>query len=148
MATNRELKDRAIALGAKPEEVENKSNALLTELVAKLEAPLAPPVADPAPPQPSASKLPVVDGADDGTGGPPKAKPGPKPSRFPLSIAPRKAITSDRGILSDGAQVRVDDFAPELLEDLIARGFIIDQRPKPEAAKADAGGGNAGGSSS
>ena len=69
---------------------------------------------------------PPIDGAGDDTlgGPPPKVKPSIKPF-FALSVARGRSITSNRGLLNEGAEVRLTDFLPADLESLIARGFVI-----------------------
>lgn len=72
---------------------------------------------------------PVIDGADDGTqGGPPQAEAMPltRPG-FPYSIAPGSAITSKRGVLGPGDEVKASDLpgGRESLDQHVAAGRVI-----------------------
>jgi hypothetical protein len=83
-----------------------------------------------ASPPPSPATRPPVDGAaQDSLGGPPPPKPPPTPRkpRFPYSVAAGKAITSPRGVLGPGDEVRLSDFSDgqKQLDYLVERGLVV-----------------------
>jgi len=134
MATNRELKAEALALGKQlgvEVDVERKNNAQLTELVEGLRAralaaeePEAGEVAEQAP----ASEPPVTSApaAEEAAPAPPAAlQATPKPPVY--QIAPGKALTSLRGILGPGERVSARDFAggQPNLDELVAKGHVV-----------------------
>ncbi len=78
-----------------------------------------------------ASKPPVIDGASDGSiGGPP-----PKVTNFEaptvaLYVGPNRSVTSPRGQLNSGDEVRVTDFDAETLERLLDKHVVLRGAPK------------------
>lgn len=146
MASNKELIDEAEALsrelGLEVPRTQGLGNTSLTELVAGLrerrdskaaaQGGASRPSAAPAgaPPPPAAKQpRPPVNGADDGTtGGPPqKAAPKPAKTRFPYAVAPGKSLTTRRGVLGPGAEIRPADVADgeKQLEHLVGRGYVV-----------------------
>jgi len=154
MASNRELIDQAESLGRKLNvqvKTEGLSNAALVELVSDLQAKETGghPRGEPAPVATSSDpRAPVGTGTrstqyviQDGTPPPhggiragastdvlraqkdEQGKVGPKPS--PFTVAKGKSITSSRGILGAGEQVRPEDVSgQENLDRLVAKGVV------------------------
>lgn len=147
MASNKELTDQALALGAElgvEVKTDGLNNGGLASLVADLTAAKAskeagpgaaapgdgtPPAVPPGPPPP-----PVVDGAATGEmGGPPPPAPAPAPPPPPkgsVVVAAGQSIVCRRGHLDEGAIVQARDFADgkegeDQLADLLKRGALV-----------------------
>lgn len=136
MASNKELAEQAELLGFElGEEVETEGlkNPELVELVGRLRSrvdakngapPTEPPPAAPEPP----NEPPAVNGAeDDSVGGPPPPPPeAPPEQRFPYQVAAGKSLTSPRGVLGPGDEIRLTDVTGgvEQLDYLVTRGHV------------------------
>jgi hypothetical protein len=136
MASNKELAEQAQLLGFElGEEVETEGlrNQELAELVARLrervQSKNGTPSTEPPPPAPEPTPdTPPIDGAADGSqGGPPPPAPEPTPAqRFEYQIAPGKSLTSPRGMLGPGDEIRATDVADGVkqLDYLVERGYV------------------------
>lgn len=150
MATNRELRELASTLGQElgvEVNTEGLGNSSLAALVADLQAQKAgrgdapAPSGDEAvssvPPTPQESPKPLepppdvlVDGDPKPSGGAPKAN--KRAPRVPFYVAPRKAITTIRGVLDEYQPIGPSDVVEgdraaglRQLEHLAARGLVI-----------------------
>jgi hypothetical protein len=141
--TNKELTEQAASLAVELGiEVETKglNNAALADLVADLQkrlgrSPVAAAseasVADrQAPPTPEKPARPPVDGARSASeaGGPPEPPKAPAPKvRHPYQVAPGKALTTMRGVLGPGDEMRPTDCSGgvEQLDHLVAKGYLL-----------------------
>jgi hypothetical protein len=138
MASNKELTEQAHSL-AKQLDIEvathGLNNARLVALVAELQGKLASkPVVEAQPERPhiattEAAVAALVDGAKPaGAGGPPASKPAPAPPLLhAFQVAPRKALTTARGIRGPGAELVASDVEGglERLEYLVTRGLVV-----------------------
>jgi hypothetical protein len=154
MASNKELAEQATALAVElgiTVETEGLKNAALHELVAELQTrlgrspaaaaseapsdaggPPEPPAGEGTPPPPAKPKRAPVDGArGSDAGGPPEPPKPPAPKlRHPYQVAPGKSLTTLRGVLGPGDEMRATDCADgvEQLERLVAGGYLL-KRP-------------------
>jgi hypothetical protein len=68
-----------------------------------------------------------IDGANPTQGGTPKREEQRRP-KFSLEVAANKSVTSRRGQLKSGDEVRESDFTDDVLARLIEIGCVIDSR--------------------
>jgi hypothetical protein len=145
MASNKELVEQAEAL-AKGLGIEAKTqglgNVALQQLVADLTAKaggapeVKPPDPPPAPQVTAPQVRPPFDGAgQNGSGGAPEVKPPDPPLVHTYQVARGKSLTSLKGILGQGAEVKPEYFNEDLaagqatLEDLLSKGYVIEGKP-------------------
>lgn len=77
------------------------------------------------------SAPPTIDGADDGSiGGAPVEEEPDAPPKYPYSVARGGAITSLRGILAPGEEVRAEDFSggAQTLAHLVSVGLVLEAK--------------------
>jgi hypothetical protein len=139
MVSNKELAEQATALAVElgiTVETEGLKNSGLHELVAELQKRLgrSPAAVASEAPKP---RVPPVDGAaPDGLGGPPEPPKAPEPKlRHAYQVAPGKALTTLRGVLGPGDEMRATDCSGgvEQLEHLVASGYLL-KGPAPAKA--------------
>jgi hypothetical protein len=113
MPTNRELIAQAQALSTElgvDAPTDRLNNAQLTALVAQLEKQKAERGAGGSEAAAAAAAM--------GAGAAQQRK-------HPYEVAAGRSITSPRGVLGPGVEVRLTDYAPDDLENLVALGYIV-----------------------
>jgi hypothetical protein len=132
MATNRELIAEAQALSAElgvdAPTTDRLNNAQLTALVTRLQEQkaVAAAVVDAA--ADAAAMGAVAADSSAGTSGVSDAGAGasaPAPVKYPYEVAAGRSITSGRGVLKPGAEVRTTDYSKDDLENLVTLGYVL-----------------------
>lgn len=125
MASNKELAEQALALGAKLSvevKTDGLNNAALTELVAGLRAKLPPEGGDEAAKAKAEAALAAAKASEAEA-----AKVAAPPAEPTYHVAPGKGLTSLRGILGANVPVSARDFSggQEKLDELVAKGHVV-----------------------